>query len=97
MNNRINTDTLVADLKTVVRDSEQLLESIGSVTGEKAEAVKEKLGESLRAARETCRRLEDKTKENLRQADATIREHPYQSIGVAAALGFVIGALVARK
>lgn len=97
MNNRLNTDTLVADLKLVVRDSEQLLEAIAGATGEKAEAIKEKLSESLKAARETCHRLENKTKEALVKTDEVVREHPYQSIGVALAAGVVIGALIARK
>jgi ElaB/YqjD/DUF883 family membrane-anchored ribosome-binding protein len=97
MNNRINTDTLVSDLKTVVRDSEALLGAMTAATGEKADSLKERLGESLCHARETCRKLEDKTKETVQRADTVIREHPYQSIGVAIGVGVLIGALIARK
>jgi ElaB/YqjD/DUF883 family membrane-anchored ribosome-binding protein len=97
MNNRINTDTVVADLKTVVRDSEQLLEAVTGVTGEKAEALRQRLSETMERARQTCGKLEAKTKESLEATDKIIREHPYQSLGVALAVGVVIGALVARK
>src|SRR5436190_20758309 len=97
MNNRINTDALVTDLKSVVRDSEQLLEAVAGATGEKAEALRQRLNETLQGARETCARLEDKTKESLEKADRVVREHPYQSVGVALAVGVVIGALVGRR
>jgi ElaB/YqjD/DUF883 family membrane-anchored ribosome-binding protein len=97
MNTRFDTDVLVADLKNVVRDSEQLLAAVSDATGEKAEALRERLDETLEKARQTCCKLEDKTKEGIRAADGVIRDHPYQSIGVALAAGVVIGALIARK
>ena len=97
MSNRLNTEPLVSDLKSVVRDSEQLLESIADATGEKAVELRRRLTENIQAAREACCRLEGKAKEGIKGADLTIREHPYQSIAVALAAGVVIGALVARK
>ena len=97
MNTRFNTEVLVEDLKNVVRDSEQLLAAVSDATGEKAEALRERLSESLATAKETCCKLEQKTKEGVRAADEMVREHPYQSIGVALAAGVVIGALLARK
>ena len=62
MNTRFNTDVLVEDLKNVVRDSEQLLAAVSDATGEKAEALRERLSESLATAKETCCKLEQKTK-----------------------------------
>src|SRR5688572_11548708 len=97
MNNRVNTDALVSDLKTVVPDTEQLLAAVADATGEKAETLRQRLSESLAAARQTCCKLEDKTREGLEATDKVIRTHPYQSMGVALAVGVVIGALVARK
>jgi len=41
--------------------------------------------------------LEDKAAEGTRAADHAIREHPYQSIGVALGIGLLIGVLVAKK
>jgi ElaB/YqjD/DUF883 family membrane-anchored ribosome-binding protein len=97
MNNRIETEALVTDLKSVVRDSEQLLQAVAGVTGEKAEALRERLRDSVQAAKDACGKLEAKTKESLQMADRTVRAHPYESIGVALAAGLVIGALIARK
>ena len=97
MNNQVNTNALVADLKNVVRDSEQLLEEVADVTGDRAEAMRRRLTETVTAARETCCKLEAQAKERLKVADKTIRDHPYQSIGFALAAGLILGALVARK
>jgi ElaB/YqjD/DUF883 family membrane-anchored ribosome-binding protein len=42
-------------------------------------------------------RAEEKAVERAKVADKVIREHPYQTIGIAFALGVLIGALVRRK
>ena len=97
MSARFNTDVLVQDLKNVVRDSEQLLAAVSDATGEKAEALRERLSESLASAKQTCCKLEQKAKDGAKAADEIVRDHPYQSIGVALAAGVVIGALIARK
>jgi len=41
--------------------------------------------------------LEEKTKEAAKATDRTIREHPYESIGIAFGVGLLIGVLVARR
>ena len=40
---------------------------------------------------------EEKAREGARATDKVIREHPYQSIGLAFGLGLLIGVLVTRK
>ena len=97
MSSRFNTNALVSDLKNVVRDSEDLLEAVADATGEKAEELRQRLTEAVKTARETCRKLEGKGRETLEAADTIIRDHPYESLGVALAVGVVIGAWAARK
>jgi len=41
--------------------------------------------------------LEGKAIDGAKTADKTIRDHPYQSIGIAVGVGLLIGVLVARK
>ena len=91
------TDRLVTDLKRIVRDSEDLLHTTKDAVGDKAEEVRERLTGALDAAKRTCRDLEDKAVEGAKAADHAIREHPYQSIGVAFGVGLLIGVLVTRK
>jgi ElaB/YqjD/DUF883 family membrane-anchored ribosome-binding protein len=94
MNTSAEVEKLTGDLKNVVRDSEQFL---AAMAGEKAEAIREQLGELVESARVACAKLETKTKAGLQTADQTVREHPYQAIGIAAAVGVLVGVLLARK
>ena len=91
------TDRLVTDLKRVVHDSEDLLHATKDAVGEKAREIRERLTDALDSARRTCRRLEEKAVESAKAADKTIRDHPYQSIGVAFGVGLLLGALAIRK
>ena len=93
----LNTDKLVTDLKRIVTDSEEFLHATKDAVGDKAHEVRKRLADGLEAAKRTCRRLEEKTVEGAKAADRTIREHPYQSLGVAFGVGLLIGALVTRK
>ncbi len=92
-----NTDRLVSDLKRVMQDSEELLHATKDVVGDKAHAVRERLTGALETARRNCRNLEEKAIEGARTADKTIRDHPYESIGLAFGVGLLIGVLVTRK
>ena len=91
------TDRLISDLKRVVQSSEELLHATKDAVGDKALAVRERLNDALDDARRTCRHLEEKALDGAKAADKTIREHPYQSIGVAFGVGLLIGVLVTRK
>ena len=93
----VSTDKLVTDLKRVVRDSEELLQASAGAVGEKAHEMRERLSRTLESAKATCRRVEDKAIEGAKATDKVIREHPYESIGVAFGIGLLVGVLVTRK
>jgi len=97
----ITTDTLVEDLKTVMRDAEALIKATSAQTGEKILEVRARAEESLRVARERLSGLEDEALKRAREvADATeeyVRENPWQSVGIAAGVGLVLGILIARR
>lgn len=93
----LNTEKLVADLKRIVLDSEELLHATKDAAGDKAQEVRERLTDALDAAKRTYRKIEDRAVEGAKAADRTIRDHPYQSIGVAFGVGLLIGVLVTRK
>ena len=97
MSTEISTDKLVADLKTVARDTEELLKASAGEVGDKAREARARLTNALESAKETCRRLEDKALAGAKATDKVIREHPYQSIGIAFGIGLLIGVLVTRK
>jgi ElaB/YqjD/DUF883 family membrane-anchored ribosome-binding protein len=95
--NELNTDKLVTDLKRVVRDSEELLKASAGVVGDKAHEMRERLSAALESAKAACHRLEERAIAGAKATDRVIREHPYQSMGVAFGVGLLIGVLVTRK
>jgi ElaB/YqjD/DUF883 family membrane-anchored ribosome-binding protein len=90
-------ERLAADFKQLMRDAEELLKATAGEAGEKVKEVRARLTKALESAKTTSGYLQDKTVETAKAADQTIREHPYESIGVAFGVGLLIGFLVARR
>ena len=95
--NNASTDRLVSDLKTVARDAEDLLKASAGEVGEKAHEVRARLTAAVERAKESCEHLQEKAVAGAKAADKVVRDHPYQSIGIAFGVGLLIGVLVTRK
>ena len=99
--NDASKQKLVADLKVVVADAEELLRATASQAGEKVSAARERIQASLATAKvklsDVERVLVDKTKETAKAADEYVRENPWQAVGIAAAAGLVLGVLISRR
>src|SRR5579862_8104416 len=92
-----STERLVKDLKRVVHDSQDLLNSSAEAAGDSARLVRQRLADAVDSAKETYRKLEEKLGVGFDATDRIIRENPYQSIGVAFGIGLLIGVLVTRR
>ncbi|MCI0535693.1 MAG: DUF883 family protein [Verrucomicrobiales bacterium] len=88
---------LTGDLRPVVRDAEDLLKATAGEAGETMKEVRNRLASALESATATCERLQDKTVQAAKATDHVIREHPYESIGVAFGVGLLIGVFVGRR
>jgi ElaB/YqjD/DUF883 family membrane-anchored ribosome-binding protein len=99
--NEVTTDQLLADLKTVMSDAEALLRATSTQTGEKIQEVRARAEESLRQAKARLSSIEEEALRRAREvADATdeyVRENPWQSVGIAAGVGLLVGLLLARR
>ena len=93
----INTDRLVSDLKTVTKDAEELLKTVSGEKGNGSHEIRMRLSSAIESAKATYRRLEEKAVAGAKASDKVIREHPYESLGVAFGLGLLVGVLVTRK
>jgi ElaB/YqjD/DUF883 family membrane-anchored ribosome-binding protein len=95
------TDQLVSDLKSVVNDAEALLNATSTQTGEKIQAVRARAEESLRNAKARLTEIEQEAMRRAKEiADATdeyVRENPWQSVGIAAGIGLLLGVLLGRR
>ena len=97
MTTKETNERIAGDLKHVVQDAEKMLETTASQTGESMSEVRGRLAAAIESAKATCQRLEEKTVAAAKATDRVIRDHPYESIGVAFGLGLLIGVLVSRK
>ena len=94
-------ERVLRDLKTLAHDAEDLLKATAGDLSEKTKAAREHLAGALERAKETGAELQELTiasaKAAAKRADIVIRDHPYESIGVAFGIGVLIGVLVTRK
>ena len=88
---------LVDDFKVVVHDAEGLLKASAGDLGEKAREARARLAASLEGAKVSFHKIEEKAIAGAQATDKLVREHPYQSLGVAFGVGLLIGVLVTRK
>ena len=94
-------EKLMADLRIVFRDAEELLAHTGQSASEGFKVAKEKLEDSLKNAKDEFIRVEEtvleKTKEVAQVTDNYVHEHPWKAVGISAAVGLVLGMLISRK
>ena len=90
-------ERLAADIRLLARDAEELLKATAGEAGEKIKEVRQRLSTALESARATCEDIQDQTAETAKAADEAIREHPYESIGIAFGVGILLGLLVGRR
>ena len=55
-----------------------------------------RLSQTLEKAKETAQDLQAKATEKAKVADEVIRQHPYESMGVAFGIGLLLGVIVNR-
>ena len=94
-------EKLVADLKVVVSDAEELLAATASQTGEKIAELRERMQTNLRLARIKLADAEAAVRESTRQmakaTDHYVHENPWKAIGIAAGAGLLVGMLIGRR
>ena len=94
-------ERLAADLRNVIHDAEELLKMTADEVGSEAVALRERVKLRLADARHSLLNLQEsaveRAKEAGRKADDYVHDHPWQAIGIAAAVGMVVGLLIGRR
>jgi ElaB/YqjD/DUF883 family membrane-anchored ribosome-binding protein len=94
-------EQLMSDLKTVIQDAEAWLRNGGQLTGDELKAAKAKFEQTLLVAKESLgdyqHTVVEKTREAAKATDEYVNENPWKSVGLGAAVGVVIGMLIARR
>lgn len=97
----ITKDKLIADVKLVIADTEELLRATAGQAGEKFADIRAKTQDRLASAKIKLAEAEaavvDKAKQAGRVADDYVHDNPWRSVGVAAGFGFIVGLLIGRR
>ena len=96
-----SADKLMEDLRLVVTDAEELLKATAGQAGEKVAVARARAAESIDAAKARIAQAgyaaAAQTREAATAADDYVHDNPWTAVGVAAAVGVVIGILIAKK
>ncbi len=94
-------ETVRNDLKSLVREAQNLFDEAASAGGTRADELRSKASKMLDDALRRAHELQDAAIKRGRQiandTDAYVHEHPWRAIGIAGAVGVLIGMLIARR
>jgi ElaB/YqjD/DUF883 family membrane-anchored ribosome-binding protein len=93
----VSSETLLNDLKVLVKDGEVLLRTGMGSLSKKGEELRKQLAEVLEAAKVICRHLEEQAIAGAKATDRAIRENPYESVGLAFGIGLLLGLTAGRR
>jgi ElaB/YqjD/DUF883 family membrane-anchored ribosome-binding protein len=97
----VTSEKLVADMRIVLTDTEQLLKAVVGQSGEKLAALQPRIEENLRNAKARLVAFERAAVEQAHAAaestDAYAHEHPWKVAGFSALVGVAIGLLIGRR
>lgn len=92
---------LVDNLKSAITHAEELLRAAEGDGLEKSQEIRANIQERIRQARQDLGQLQDsamgRAKAGCRATDAFVRQSPWQSAGIAAGAGLLVGLLLARR
>lgn len=101
MSTEVNTEKLVADLKVVVADAEDLLRATAGQAGDKVAEMRGRIQDHLATAKASLAEAQavvvDRAKQVGRATDEYVQDNPWRSVGVAAGIGFIVGLLIGRR
>jgi len=94
-------EALVDELKNAALDASDALKSGGQQLGERYQGTRAKLQETLSHAKsglsDIQRKASIRTRDAVGSTDQFVKEHPWQSVGIGAVAGLVIGFLMMRR
>lgn len=99
--NEGTTEKLTSGFKALIHDTEEILKTTYSQTGEKVTHLRERLGKQLEEGKRTLgeqeRVIRAKALEARTCTESYFREHPWTALGIGAAVGVVIAFLLFRR
>jgi len=98
---RTTREKLVDDFAEMLTEAEDLMKRAASETGDRAKDLRSQVEAKLLAAKSRLQEMQgdavDSAKAAARVTDDYVHDNPWQAIGAAAALGFLVGLLMNRR
>ena len=95
INASAHRDKLIDDVKVLSRDVQELLKATASVAGEKAAEVRAKVQDKLAVVQDKLADAQEQVKAKGQAAiavtDEYVRDNPWNAVGIAAGVGFLLG------
>jgi ElaB/YqjD/DUF883 family membrane-anchored ribosome-binding protein len=92
---------LANSLRQMIDEADKLLNHAAHSGDEAFDTLRNKFSDQVREMRSQLDEMEEtavyRARRAARAADHTVHEHPYGAMGVAAAVGLLVGLLVARR
>lgn len=94
-------DKLMADLQLVLADAEALLAATAGDASDNMAELRERVQATLSQARsgliDAQEQVVERAKAAAKATDDYVHENPWQSVGVAAGVGLLLGLLIGRR
>jgi ElaB/YqjD/DUF883 family membrane-anchored ribosome-binding protein len=94
-------ETVQSELKNLVQEAQALFDEASGVTGAKAEELRARGMHMLDSAMHSVHELQSAVtaagRKVVHDTDHYVHQHPWQAIGIAGAVGVVVGLLIARR
>jgi ElaB/YqjD/DUF883 family membrane-anchored ribosome-binding protein len=91
-------EKLLDDFHAVISETEDLMKSVSNENGGKSQALRDKIEDNLKQAREYLHDFEgavvDKSKVAARKTDEYVHENAWSTVGIAVGIGILIGLLM---
>lgn len=96
-----NVKTVRNDMRTLMRDAQDMFREATTATGEKAEELRAKgmslLETAMAKAQEVQTAAVETGKEVAQSTDDFVKENPWKAVAISAGVGLLVGMLIARK
>jgi len=94
-------EKLMEDLRALAADADELVKATANSSVQQIAAARVKAEDSLRAAKKRLAvaqtAIVEKGKLAAKAGDDYVRANPWRAIGIAAAVGAIVGALISRR
>jgi ElaB/YqjD/DUF883 family membrane-anchored ribosome-binding protein len=94
-NSHVTREKVYDDVKVLVKDVQELLKATTSVVGDKATEARSRVQDHLKTVQDKLgdhyETVRTKGQEAFTTTDGYVRDNPWNAVGIAAGVGFVVG------